>query len=117
MSSPLLKLEYQKFLLIDLLEEAMIFESSVLSLGRPSRRTLDGFRNVFNNVHPSKEPYPMLGGHSARILDDAGDLVSLCQPLNDDRLTRFIRHYFAFVLVVSFILISSSKTPFLVVNV
>lgn len=110
--SPLLS-QSTKFLLIDLLEEAMILESSVLSLRQPSPRTLDAFRNFFNNVHPTKEPYPMLGGHSARILDDTGDLVSLCQPLNEDRLTRFIRHYFAFILVVSFILISISKTPHL----
>lgn len=44
----------------------------------------------------------MLGGYDAQILKNPRDLVSLCQPVNEDRLTRFIRHYFAFILVVSF---------------
>lgn len=78
----------------------MLFEQAALALKRPSPRTLDAFRNVFNNVHPSRDPYPTLGGHGARFIDDTSDLVSLCQPSDEDRLTSFIRHYLAFILVV-----------------
>ena len=85
-------------------EEAMIFESAILSFQKPSPRTLDAVLKVFNNVESSEGPedyYPLLGGHSARIFYEVGDLVSLCQPIDEDRLTRFIRHYFTFCLVVS----------------
>lgn len=78
----------------------MFFEHAALALKRPSPRTLEAFRNVFNNVKPSKDPYPTLGGYGAGVLDDSHDLVSLCQSLDEDRLTRFIRHYLAFIFVV-----------------
>lgn len=80
--------------------EAIFFESAALALKQPSPRTLDAFRNVFNNVQLAKDPYPILGGHGARVLNDAGELVSLCHHLDEDRLTGFIRHYLAFFFVV-----------------
>ncbi|MCJ1460132.1 hypothetical protein MMC28_010511 [Mycoblastus sanguinarius] len=57
--------------------EALILESTLLSLKSPQTRTLEAFRNVFHNVNSSGGGYPTLGGHSARILDDANDLTKI----------------------------------------
>ena len=70
--------------------EALILESTLLSLKSPQTRTLEAFRNVFHNVNSSGGGYPTLGGHSARILDDANDLVALRTRQEEDRLTSFL---------------------------
>jgi hypothetical protein len=49
----------------------------LLSMHRPSKRTFEAFYNVFHNVDDAGEPFPTLGGPSARAFDDRGDLVAL----------------------------------------
>jgi hypothetical protein len=63
----------------EILGEAIIFESTLLSLSKPSSRTLTAFQNVFNNVEASgsDEDYPTLGGRSARLYEDSKDLMAL----------------------------------------
>ena len=72
-----------------------------MSLQGPFKQAFDALRNVFYNVGPDDEPYPMLDGHGARILDDPTDLVALQQLQDEDRLIKLIRDWFTFILVVS----------------
>lgn len=78
-----------------------MLESAVLMLKKPQARTLEAFRNVFHNVDKSGYGYPMLGGLSAHILDDADDLVTLRGREEEDRLTSFLRYSFPLFFVVS----------------
>ena len=73
--------------------EAVLLETTLLSLKRPSPRTLEAYRHVFNNVSPGKSSYPTLGGSSSGILDDRNDLMALRVPQEDDRLTQLLRHF------------------------
>ncbi|PQE28778.1 chorismate mutase protein [Rutstroemia sp. NJR-2017a WRK4] len=83
-------------------KEAIVLDSTLLSIEKPSSRTLTAFRNVFHNVHVSgiDGAYPTLGGHSSQIYDDADDLMVLKSQLEEDRLTRFLRYYFAILFTV-----------------
>ena len=76
-------------------------ESALLTLMKPQTRTLEAFRNVFNNVDESGYGYPTLGGRSARILDDANDLVALRTRDEEDRLTSFLQYSCRLLFVVS----------------
>ncbi|KAL8703745.1 MAG: hypothetical protein Q9201_003070 [Fulgogasparrea decipioides] len=79
--------------------EALIRESTPLSLKRPGKRTLEAFRNKFMNADSSGENFPTLGGRSASILDDENELVTLRAWPHDDKLTSFLRRYFALFFV------------------
>ncbi len=81
-------------------EESLMLESALLTLSRPQTRTLEAFRNVFNNVDESGCEYPTLGGRSAGILHDANDLVALRARDEEDRLTSFLRYSFPLFFVV-----------------
>ena len=71
-----------------------MLESALLSIPKPSSRTLTALRSVFNNESNAKGGYPALSGHSATILDDAEDLMSMKRNDDEDRLTSFLRHCF-----------------------
>lgn len=60
--------------------EAVLLESTLLSMRRSSKRTFEAFYNVFHNVDATGVPLPTLGGPSAKILDDWDDLVALQSP-------------------------------------
>ena len=60
--------------------EAVLLESTLLSLCRSSKRTFEALYNVFHNVDATGVPLPTLGGPSAKILDDRDDLVALQTP-------------------------------------
>jgi hypothetical protein len=79
-----------------------VLDSTLLSIEKPSSRTLTAFRNVFNNVHVSGADgaYPTLGGNSSQLYDNANDLMVLKSQLEEDRLTRFLRYYFAILFTV-----------------
>lgn len=85
-----------------------MLESAVLTFKKPQARTLEAFRNVFNNVDRSGDGYPTLGGLSAHILDDADDLVALRVRDGEDRLTSFLRYSFPLLFVVSSCSLASS---------
>jgi hypothetical protein len=94
--------------------EAVILEREIISVDKPSRRTLEAFRNVFNNVgNGEKKPIPALGGRSQTILEDEDDLMSLQITSDDDRLTRFLQRYCPVFFVVR---ISSSARSFWPLN-
>lgn len=68
---------------------------------RPSKRTFEAFYNVFHNVDGAGEPFPTLGGPSAKVLDDRDDLMALHRPVEEDRLTMVIRQHFPWFFRVS----------------
>ena len=88
-----------------------MLESALLGLKKPQSRTLEAFRNVFNNVDQFGGGYPTLGGRSAEILNDANDLVALQIRDEEDRLTSFLRHSFPLLFVVSLSSPASSTNP------
>jgi hypothetical protein len=80
--------------------EAALLESTLLSMRRPSKRTFEAFYNVFHNVDGTGEPFPTLGGPSAKILDDRDDLMALHRPAEEDRLTTIVRQHFPWLFRV-----------------
>jgi hypothetical protein len=76
-----------------------VLESTLLSMRRPSKRTFEAFYNVFHNVDGAGEPFPTLGGPSAKVLDDRDDLMALHRPA-EDRLTLVIRQHFPWLFRV-----------------
>ena len=73
--------------------EAVLLESTLLSMCRPSKRTFEAFYNIFHNVDGSEEPFPTLGGPSAKLLDNREDLMALHRPAEEDRLTTMVRQH------------------------
>ncbi|EON62136.1 hypothetical protein W97_01355 [Coniosporium apollinis CBS 100218] len=74
--------------------EALQLESSVASLGQPSRRTLDALRHFFNPKSEKPDGFTLLGGYSSGLYEDEGDLVALRIPLQQDRLTSIVQTHF-----------------------
>lgn len=100
--------EYSRFLSYDEMRryqvdlgEALLLDGTLLSYERPNKRTLEAFRNNFNNFGSSIGEYPTLCDNSERILDNADDLIALRTPQDDDRLTNLLRRYLAILFVVS----------------
>lgn len=83
------------------LEESIVRRSTLLSLSSPSNRVLEALRNVFYNVDTPGGTFPTLGGHGGSYLDDKADLMVLSVPMEEDRLTRMLRHYFPVLFLVS----------------
>jgi hypothetical protein len=78
--------------------EALLFESTLATLPRPSKGVLRAFQTEFYNQTGGKgEPFPTLGGHSAGIYDDIDDLVALRVQEDQDRLTTFAQEHLAFL--------------------
>ena len=80
--------------------EAILLESTLISLKSPSRRTWKAFQNTFHNAD-SEEPYPTLGGNSASLYDNRNDLMALRVGTEEDRLTAFMRYSCPWLFVVS----------------
>ncbi|KAJ9667112.1 hypothetical protein H2201_002631 [Coniosporium apollinis] len=74
--------------------EALQLESSVASLGQPSRRTLDALRHFFNPKSEKPDGFTLLGGCSSGLYEDEDDLVALRIPLQQDRLTSIVQTHF-----------------------
>jgi hypothetical protein len=72
----------------------------MLSLEAPTLQAHEAFSNVFNNVN-NHLPYPTLGGCSTELYNDRNDLMVLRRQPEEDRLTRFLRHYLTVLFVVS----------------
>lgn len=82
--------------------EALLFESTLAALPRPSKSIMRAFREVFNNQTDGKgEPFPTLGGNGAALYDDIDDLVALRAQETGDRLTDFAHEHLAFLFPVS----------------
>jgi hypothetical protein len=80
----------------------MIFESTLASLPRPTKKTLEAFDlEYFNNKQRTDlTPYPTLGGSSTKIYEDRDDLVSLKVLEHPDRLTALAQDHLAFLFEV-----------------
>ncbi|CAG5150508.1 uncharacterized protein ALTATR162_LOCUS2684 [Alternaria atra] len=77
--------------------EALLFESTLATLPRPSKGVLRAFQTEFYNQTEGKgEPFPTLGGYSAGLYDDIDDLVALRVHDDQDRLTTFAQEHLAF---------------------
>lgn len=81
--------------------EALLLESTLISLKPPTARTLEAFQNVFNNKNEDGEIAPSLLGSGSRLYDDRNDLMALARSEDEDRLTSFLRHYCAILFAVS----------------
>ncbi|KAF2117279.1 hypothetical protein BDV96DRAFT_23373 [Lophiotrema nucula] len=79
-------------------KEAILLDTTLLSLQPPSDRVWDALRHKFHNISPGDlKGWPTLGGASIAILEDQDDLVSLKPPAEQDRLTSFVRDRFGFI--------------------
>ncbi|KAJ9655398.1 hypothetical protein H2201_008812 [Coniosporium apollinis] len=74
--------------------EALQLESSIASLGQPSRRTLDALRHFFKPKSEKSDGFTLLGSHSAGLYDDENDLIALKTPQQQDRLTSIVQTHF-----------------------
>jgi hypothetical protein len=82
--------------------EALLFESTLATLPRPSKGVLRAFRTEFKNeCNGIGGTFPTLGGNSARLYDDIDELVALRVHDDEDRLTTFVYEYLAFLFPVS----------------
>ncbi|KIY01828.1 uncharacterized protein Z520_01966 [Fonsecaea multimorphosa CBS 102226] len=75
--------------------EALLMESAILGLRRPSRQAHDAFLRQFWNEKDGKRRIPTLDGHSEFIYEDRGRLVALKRVDNEDRLTQLLRKHCA----------------------
>ncbi|MCJ1394550.1 hypothetical protein MMC18_007429 [Xylographa bjoerkii] len=77
--------------------EALLVNSDVLKLQHPSKTTLQAFRRLLD----PQSGVTQLCGHSSTIYTQ-DDFIALYVPPDQDRLTRFIRHYFPWIFITSF---------------
>ncbi|KAF1956893.1 hypothetical protein CC80DRAFT_444140 [Byssothecium circinans] len=70
--------------------EALLLQSQISNLDRPSSRLLSIFSDYFSN------PRPIIHGKAQNMLDDPTDLVALRAPLDTDTLSCLIRNYWPF---------------------
>lgn len=81
------------------LDEALLLQSQIANLDRPSSRVLTAFRNWFNgkNRYPkSCGENPILTGRAKSMLDDEKDLAALRPPTDKDALSRFLQDHWPF---------------------
>lgn len=86
-------------------KEAILLDSAILSLRRPSKQAFEAFHNEFWNVEHPKGAFPSLLGPSSKVYNDREDLISLVRPPEEDRLTVFFRKY------CSLLFMTGRKTP------
>lgn len=81
--------------------EALIYESTLASLGPPPARTFDAVHHAATRYDKkSKQQESIFDGHSARLYNTNTDLVVLKQPEYEDRLTGFVQRYLPIIFVV-----------------
>ncbi|KAF2804458.1 uncharacterized protein BDZ99DRAFT_397802 [Mytilinidion resinicola] len=76
--------------------KALLLQSQVARLDRPSNRVVEAFRIWFDGGRPKKgnpKPDPVLGGRAKYALDNEQDLVALKTPADDDFLSRFLQDH------------------------
>lgn len=91
-------------------EEAVLLDSTLLALRKPSQRTYEAFQNVFNNAGSAGSRFPILGDANAHAYDDPDDLMSL-RSLKDDRLTQILRDNLPVLFMVSTTLVATRLFP------
>jgi len=73
-------------------DEALLLQSQIANLDRPSSRVLTTFRNWFK----SESRGPILNGRAKEMLDDKKDLAALRPPTDKDALSRFLQDHWPF---------------------
>jgi hypothetical protein len=67
---------------------------------QPTRQAHEAFRKYFWNQSDGHDTIPTLFGSSETLYDDRQDLVALCRPLEEDRLTAFFRKHVPLLFLV-----------------
>jgi hypothetical protein len=68
-------------------DEALLLQSEIARLKRPSSRALETYRHWF------QKPYPVLGGIAKTALDNTDDLVALNTLPEGDYISTLLRRY------------------------
>lgn len=77
------------------IDEALLLESQVLALKKPSQRTFKNVKRWFRNGGQT-----VLLGRDSHLFDDEHDMVALA-PLDDDGLSRVLRAVLGWFLEAS----------------
>lgn len=86
-------------------KEAILLDSAILSMRRPSKQAYEAFHNEFWNIEHPKGELPTLLGASSKTYNNRSDLISLVRPPSEDRLTVFLRKH------CSLLFMTGRKTP------
>lgn len=76
-------------------DEALLLESQVLALKKPTQRTLRNVKRWFSNGGQT-----VLLGRDSQLFDSEDDMVALA-PMDDDRLSRLLRAALGWLFEVS----------------
>ncbi|OCL03677.1 hypothetical protein AOQ84DRAFT_433802 [Glonium stellatum] len=79
--------------------EALLLQSQIANLDRPSSRVLTVFRNWFSGKNRDSKSYEensILSGRAKFMLDDEKDLAALRPPTDKDALSRFLQDHWPF---------------------
>lgn len=63
----------------------------MLALRHPSTQTFRAFNQLFMNIDEGR--FPTLGGSSSSLYNNRHDICALARPLEEDRLTSFLRKH------------------------
>jgi hypothetical protein len=98
-----------------MIDEALVLESTLASLSKPSRRTLDAVRHeFFKSKSGQDEGYSVLGGASRHLFDDEHDLIAMRSVPHQDRMTKLVRDQLPLIFKVIGVLYSISPLPELI---
>ncbi|KAL4780702.1 hypothetical protein BJX76DRAFT_350775 [Aspergillus varians] len=73
--------------------EALLLDSTLLSMRKPTTQAHEAFHKHFWHEGGSSEPFPTLQGGSRTVYDNREDLVALVRQPEEDRLSAFLRKY------------------------
>ncbi|KAI8939335.1 hypothetical protein NX059_003126 [Plenodomus lindquistii] len=76
--------------------EALVLQSQIAGLGRPSSRALGLFKRWFQGHSRDtngQKAFPIIDGEASRMLDHEDDLAALKVPEEDDRLSQLLRDH------------------------
>ncbi|KIX03631.1 uncharacterized protein Z518_07184 [Rhinocladiella mackenziei CBS 650.93] len=73
--------------------DALIMESTILLLRRPSRQAHDAFIRRFWDERNGERTIPTLDGYSESLYEDRKDLLVLKRAESEDRLTQLLRKF------------------------
>jgi len=94
--------------LLTRLDKALVLQSQVAKLDRPSSRVIETFRIWFDGgkqENGGRKPDPVLGGQAKHVLDNEQDLAALKTPADDDFLSRFLQDHWPVTVRTEFIFI------------
>jgi hypothetical protein len=90
-----------RHILLTRLDKALVLQSQVAKLDRPSSRVIETFRIWFDGgkrKYGGPKPDPVLGGQAKYVLDNEQDLAALKTPADDDFLSRFLQDHWPFTV-------------------